>query len=69
MEGEWARALEPDEVVEIASTDLSDEEEESASSPGGNVPIGPGGGAPGRKRPTGPVVDPNPQGPGGPTGR
>ncbi|MBC02705.1 MAG: hypothetical protein CMJ34_05295 [Phycisphaerae bacterium] len=69
MEGEWARALEPDEVVEIASTDLSDEEEESASSPGGNAPIGPGGGAPGRKRHPGPVVDPNPQGPGGPTGR
>lgn len=69
MEGEWARALEPDEVVEIASTDLSDEEEDSAGSPGGNAPIGPGGGAPGRKRPTGPVVDPNPQGPGGPVGR
>mgnify|MGYP004050688335 CR=1 FL=1 len=70
MEGEWARALEPDEVVEIASTDLSDEEDEATGSiPGGNAPIGPGGGAPGRKRPTGPVVDPNPKGPGGPTGR
>lgn len=69
MEGEWARALEPDEVIEIASTDLSDEEDESAGGPSGNSPIGPGGGAPGRKRPTGPVVDPNPGGPGGPVGR
>lgn len=69
MEGEWARALEPDEVIEIASTDLSDEEDESAGGPSGNAPIGPGGGAPGRKRPTGPVVDPNPGGPGGPVGR
>lgn len=68
MEGEWARALEPDEVVEIASTDLTDEED-SASGPTGNRPAGGGGGQPGRKRPTGPAVDPNPQGPGGPIGR
>ena len=67
MEGEWARATEPDEVIEIASTDLSDEDD-SAGGSGGNAPRGPGGGAPGRKRPTGPIVDPNPSGPGGPGG-
>ena len=66
MEGEWARATEPDEVIEIASTDLSDEDDSAGSS--GNAPMGPGGGAPGRKRPTGPIVDPNPSGPGGPGG-
>ncbi|MBQ72050.1 MAG: hypothetical protein CMJ67_04000 [Planctomycetaceae bacterium] len=66
MEGEWARATEPDEVIEIASTDLSDEEDSAGSS--GNAPMGPGGGAPGRKRPSGPIVDPNPSGPGGPGG-
>ena len=33
MEGEWARALEPDEVVEIASTDLTDEEDSAPARP------------------------------------
>jgi len=65
---ELARASEPDEIIEITSTDLSDEEESSAYS-GGAPGLGGGGGQPGRKRPTGPIVDPNPQGPGGPTGR
>lgn len=65
---ELARAEEPDEIVEITSTDLSDEEESSGYS-GGAPGLGAPGGQPGRKRPTGPVVDPNPQGPGGPTGR
>ncbi len=64
---ELARAEEPDEIVEFSTTDLS--EDSTGSSPRGNTPIGPGGGAPGRKRPTGPVVDPNPGGPGGPIGR
>ncbi|MAC18409.1 MAG: hypothetical protein CMJ23_01810 [Phycisphaerae bacterium] len=64
---ELARAEEPDEIVEFSTTDLS--EDSTTGSPRGNAPIGPGGGAPGRKRPTGPPVDPNPQGPGGPIGR
>jgi hypothetical protein len=63
---ELARAEEPDEIVEFSTTDLS--EDSTGSSPRGNAPAGPGGGAPGRKRPTGPPVNPNP-GPGGPMGR
>jgi hypothetical protein len=70
LEDELARAQEPDQVIEITATDLSEEEEDSSYS--GGVPGfggGGGGGQPGRKRPTGPPIDPNPQGPGGPTGR
>lgn len=69
LEDELARASEPDEVIEITATDLSEEEDSGSSYTGGAPGFGTPGGQPGRKRPTGPVVDPNPQGPGGPTGR
>jgi hypothetical protein len=65
---ELARSTEPDEIIEFSPTDLSEEEEGSGYT-GGPPGLGGGGGQPGRKRPSGPVVDPNPQGPGGPTGR
>lgn len=65
---EMARAVEPDEVIEFAATDLS-EEEDSGYTGGAPGLGGGGGGQPGRRRPTGPPVDPNPQGPGAPTGR
>ncbi|MEE2971596.1 MAG: hypothetical protein VX672_00580 [Planctomycetota bacterium] len=66
LEDELARATEPDEIVEFTNTDLT-EETESGSSPAGFNPGG--GGGPGRKKPTGPKVNPNPGGPGGPIGR
>ena len=66
---ELARAGEPDEIIEIDSTDLSEEEDDDTGYSGGVPGMGGGGGQPGRKRPTGPKVDPNPGGPGGPTGR
>jgi hypothetical protein len=65
---ELARASEPDEVIEISSTDLSEGEDEPSYT-GGTPGFGGGGGQPGRRRPSGPPVDPNPGGPGGPTGR
>jgi hypothetical protein len=58
LEDELARASEPDEIVEISSTDLSEDTQNTSSS--GSMPSGGGGGGPGRKRPTGPKVDPNP---------
>lgn len=67
LEDELARAMEPDEIVEFTNTDLTEEAESGSSGVGFNP--GGGGGGPGRKKPTGPKVNPNPGGPGGPIGR